>query len=120
MHPPRTPFSEAVEMKRTLIEEYHVPEAAILIDPHARHTTTNLRNAARILYRDGMPFSMATLVVTDEYQADGIMAEAFDERNLRETGTLPYKSKKRLSPVEIEVVPSVEALQVNWKDPLDP
>ena len=120
VHPPRTPFSEAIEMKRALIEDYHVPAAAILVDPHARHTTTNVRNAARMLYRYGIPFSKAALVVTDEYQANDIMEQAFDERNLQETGTLPYRSKRRLSPVEIEIVPSVDALQVNWKDPLDP
>ena len=120
VHPPRTPYSEAVEMKRTLIEDYHIPAAAILIDPHARHTTTNLRNAARMIYRYGMPFSQPILVVTDEYQADVIMNPAFDERNLRETGTLPYKGKKRISPVAVEIQPSVDSLQVNWRDPLDP
>jgi hypothetical protein len=120
VHPPRTPFSEALEMKRALIEKYHVAVAAILIDPHARHTTTNFRNAARMLYRDGAPFTKTALAVTDEYQADGIMEKAFDERNIREIGILPYLSKRRISPLEIEFVPSVDALQVNWDDPLDP
>jgi DUF218 domain len=120
VHPPLTPYNEAMEMKRSLMEDYHVPGTAILVDPHARHTTTNLRNAARMLYRYRMPFSKAGLVVTDEYQASGIMAAAFDERNLQETGTLPYLSKRRVSPTEVEIVPSLDALQVNWSDPLDP
>jgi hypothetical protein len=120
VHPARTPFNEAMEMKRALIEDYNVPTTAIIVDPHARHTTTNLRNAARIMYRYGFPFATPGLVVTDEYQADYIMSDAFDDRNLRETSTVPYKSKKRISPVEIEFVPSVDALQVSGEDPLDP
>lgn len=120
VHPARTPFSEAVEMKRALVEEYGVPANAVLIDPHARHTTTNLRNAARMMYRYGMPFTMPGLVVTDERQADYIMRDAFEERNRRETGIVPYRGKKRISATEVEFVPSTDALQVGFEDPLDP
>ena len=70
------------------------------------------------LYR--MPFTTASLLVSDEYQADEIMEDAFDTRNREETGIVPYLSKKRVSPVALEFTPSVEALQVNWLDPLDP
>lgn len=120
VHPAHTSVVEAMEMKRVLMGYYHIPEAAILIEPHARHTTTNFRNAARLLYRYRMPFTMTSLLVTDETQADAIMDSAFDDRNLRELGTLPYAIKKRISPLEIEFVPSVTSLQVNWEDPLDP
>jgi hypothetical protein len=120
VRPPGTQFSEAVQMKRELVERYGIPSNAILIDPQARHTTTNLRNAARILYRYGMPFAKPALVVTDEFQANMIMDQAFDERNARETGTLPYLDKRRISPLEVAIVPSREALQVNPIDPLDP
>lgn len=120
VHPAGTLFSEAIEMRRELIENYHIPATAILIDPHARHTTTNLRNAGRLIYRYRMPFSKPVLIVTDEFQADMIMDPAFDERNLRETGTLPYLDKRRISPLELEVVPSVDSLQINGDDPLDP
>jgi uncharacterized SAM-binding protein YcdF (DUF218 family) len=41
-------------MKHDLIARLGIPAAAILVDPHARHTTTNMRNAARLLYRYGM------------------------------------------------------------------
>ena len=51
VHPAQTRFAEAIEMKKVLLAEYHVPEAAVLVDPHARHTTTNMRNAAREIYR---------------------------------------------------------------------
>jgi hypothetical protein len=47
VHPNGTEFSEAIEMKRDLMTRFSIPEDAILVDPHARHTTTNMRNAAR-------------------------------------------------------------------------
>jgi len=56
VHPNQTPFAEAVEMKRSLMADFGILEEAILIDPHARHTTTNMRNAARLMYRYGVPF----------------------------------------------------------------
>lgn len=120
VHPPRAPFNEAIEMKRALVDEYHVPPSAVLIEPYARHTTTNIRNSVRLLYRYQIPFNGAILVVTDEFQADGMMDGAFDDRNLRETSILPYTSKKRVSPTEIEFVPNIKALQLGWLDPLDP
>ena len=120
VHPTRTPYYEAIEMKRALMEQYKVPPDAILVDPHARHTTTNLRNAARLMYRYGMPFESPALIVTDESQADYIMSQELDERNLREIGILPYHGKKRLSRFDIEIQPNVAALQTGWQDPLDP
>jgi hypothetical protein len=120
VHPARTPYCEALEMKRALVEEYAIPASAIIIDPHARHTTTNVRNAARLMFRYGMPMSKPGLIVTDEQQAASIAAPAFDERNQRETGTIPYRDKQLLSPVEVTFAPSVDALQVGFEDPLDP
>lgn len=35
VHPMRTPYAEAIEMKRELMEKYAVPEDAILVDPRA-------------------------------------------------------------------------------------
>jgi len=120
VHPARTPFAEAIEMKRYLMETLKVPEAAILIDPHARHTTTNLRNAARILWRDGAPLDKKMLVVSDDGQTAYMASAAFDARNRAETGVLPYSAKKQLGRFEVEVLPAAEALRLNPLDPLDP
>ena len=49
VHPNQTEFTEAIEMKRDLMSRFSIPEEAIIVDPHARHTTTNMRNAARFL-----------------------------------------------------------------------
>ncbi|RYX87408.1 YdcF family protein, partial [bacterium] len=46
VHPYKTKYNEAEEMKKYLIETLSIPENAIIMEPHARHTTTNMRNCA--------------------------------------------------------------------------
>jgi hypothetical protein len=120
VHPARTPFAEAIEMKRYAVEVLHVPQDAVIVDPHARHTTTNLRNAVRILWREGAPVDRKVLVVSDDAQTAYMASAAFDARNRTETGVLPYSDKKQLGRFEVEMLPAAEALQLNPLDPLDP
>ncbi|MEO6259535.1 MAG: YdcF family protein [Thermoanaerobaculia bacterium] len=120
VHPIQTPFAEAVEMKKYLIRELGVPADAILIDPHARHTTTNLRNAARQIYRYGIPFDRMALMTTDPGHSSSIESPAFAERCLRELGYLPYELGKRISPFDLEFKPCLDSLQADAMDPLDP
>jgi hypothetical protein len=121
VHPNQTPFSEAVEMKKSLMADFGVPEDAILIDPHARHTTTNLRNAAREMYRYGVPFDRAALITTDSYQSTYIESAEFAKRCEDELGYAPYRIVKRLSVFDLEWVPKVESLQIDAAgDLLDP
>ena len=49
VHPNLTPFNEAFQMKLTLVREFGVPADRVVIDPYARHSTTNLRNAGRFM-----------------------------------------------------------------------
>lgn len=120
VHPSQTRFSEAIEMRRYLIEQCGVPADVILVDPHARHTTTNVRNADRLIYRYGIPFDRPVLAVTDPGQAGAILSPAFDARNMRELGYLPYTKKTRISDDEVSFYPSIDALQADARDPLDP
>src|SRR5690606_30904929 len=55
VYPFRTPVCEAVEMRKYMIEELDLPQEAVIIEPHARHTTTNIRNAIRLMYKFDMP-----------------------------------------------------------------
>ncbi len=57
VHPDHTPYNEAYEMKTLLVKEYGVPADRVIIDPYARHSTTNLRNAGRFIlaYNVGGP-----------------------------------------------------------------
>jgi hypothetical protein len=60
VHPADTPFNEAFEMRRYLIEEHNIPANRILVEPMAKHSTTNLRNAGRIMRRVGMQRALIT------------------------------------------------------------
>lgn len=118
VYPFRTPFSEALEMRRYLIEELDIPQEVVIIEPHARHTTTNIRNATRLLYRLNIPDTLPGLVVTDAAQVN--MIENLAPRCIRELGYVPYKSVNVLNENEVEFVPSVQAFQINLEDVLDP
>ena len=45
VHPRGTHYAEALEMRRALMERFGIPGDCIVVDPYARHTTTNLCNA---------------------------------------------------------------------------
>jgi hypothetical protein len=120
VHPNMTPYSEAIEMRRCLIDEFRVPAEAIIVDPHARHTTTNLRNAARLIYRYGMPFQKKALIVTNSYQLNDIAAPAFAKRCMSVFGYLPATEYNKISDFDLEYKPALNALTIDPIDPLDP
>ncbi|QOY87383.1 YdcF family protein [Paludibaculum fermentans] len=120
VHPNQTPWAEAIEMKRLLVEELHIPAGAILIDPHARHTTTNLRNAARLMYRYGIPFGKPALITTDEFQSASIESPVFTARCKLELGYVPHRVIKRVSRFDLEFLPLTDSLQADNTEPLDP
>lgn len=119
-HPRATRFTEAVEMRKALIERYGVPAEAIVIEPYARHTTTNLRNATRVLMAMGAPLDKDALIVCNPGQSAAISSPQFVQRNLTELGYEPGKVGKRLSPTELEFSPSPLSARVDPRDPLDP
>lgn len=120
VHPYKTRYCEAVEMKRFLMEKLDVPENAILVDPHARHTTTNLRNTVRLLYRYRMPLDKPCLTSTSNGQSLYITNGTLENRCRQELGYVPYRNGKRLSATEAEFYPAPDALQINPLEPLDP
>ncbi len=119
VHPYKTKYCEAVEMKNYLVEKLHVPANAVLIEPHARHTTTNMRNTARLIFRYGMPFEMPALTCTTRGQSNMIENTLID-RCIRELKAAPYKNGKRLSDTVVEFYPLIEALHINPSEPMDP
>jgi uncharacterized SAM-binding protein YcdF (DUF218 family) len=118
VHPFRTPVCEAVEMKNYMVEHLGVPTAAVFIEPHARHTTTNLRNTARLLEAAKFPAGRPMLVVTDAAQSRYILGMA--ERCRRELSYVPYHDLQRISDTENRCYPVPEAGQPDPFDPLDP
>jgi hypothetical protein len=120
VHPSQTPYCEAIEMKKSLIRDLGVPADAIVVEPQARHTTTNLRNASRLLYRYGFPLDMPILVTTDEAQTSSIVGVDFAKRNQKELGYLPFHNLKPISPTDTAFSFAIDSLQANSLDPLDP
>lgn len=119
VHPYKTKFCEATEMKKYMVENLHIPASAIIIDPHARHTTTNMRNTVRLIYRYGIPFDKPGVTCTTRGQSTMIGTTLID-RCIKELRTAPYKNGKRLSETAIEFYPLIQALHINPTEPMDP
>lgn len=120
VHPMQTPYCEAIEMKKYLMEKHKIPETAILVEPHARHTTTNFRNGARLAFRYGIPADRTALVTSSEDHIASCVSDAFRVRNLNELGYFPVEFIRRISATEAEFKPSVASLFFDANDPLDP
>jgi hypothetical protein len=117
VHPPATPFNEAREMKRYLISR-NLPEERILIEPCARHSHTNLRNAARLMMSLGM---QRALIVTSWDQAQYFgrpRTSSFDARCLADLGYLVGRLEQ-IDPERVAFEPSGQAF-ARGPDPLDP
>jgi len=119
VHPFKTKFNEAQEMKRFLMETLNIPEHAILMEPHARHTTTNMRNAARLIFRYGFPMEKPAISSTLKSQSYYI-TNLVPQRSEKELGYLPYKNGQRLSDTEAEFYPLAISLQLDFDEPMDP
>lgn len=120
VHPAHTKYVEAVEMKKELVSRYHIPENKIFIEPYARHTTTNFRNAVRIMFKYGIPLNKDALVVSSTDHIDYVASDKFNERNKKELGYEPVFVKDRFSPFAIAYKANILSLHINWQDPLDP
>lgn len=120
VHPRGTKQVEAVQMRQALIQRFGLPAAAVLIEPYARHTTTNLRNAARLLFALDAPSERSALVVSSPEHLDYVAGNDFAERNRRELGYLPGTVGPRRSPFELAYRPATASRMVDPIDPLDP
>lgn len=120
VHPNRTPFNEAVEMKRLLVTRYGISADRILIEPHARHTTTNLRNCARLLLAAPFPTDLPALVVSDHRTIGYIAGETLVVRNMAEMGIQPGRLAPGPNRFTLGFVPDRASFHTEAVDPLDP
>jgi len=118
VHPDRTTYCEALQMKRYLMETHGIAEDHILIDPYARHTTTNLRNVSRLALRYGMPPEKPLLITSDIFQSPYI--GALGKRCEQELFYQPWRSMEHLSDNDNCMVISPVSLHTAPGDPLDP
>ena len=107
-------------MKEELIAKYGIDEKHILIDPHARHTTTNLRNASRLLFSYGTKTDKPSLVTSNPSHSAYTESQRFLDRNLKELGYLPMSMKERLNSTTMVFLPLEISFQQNPLEPLDP
>ena len=119
VHPDKTPFCEAIEMRRYLVETLAIPPEAILVDPYARHTTTNIRNAARVLQGAGVPMERPILVTSDLLQLAGIVF-GLAPRCEEELGFVPWQALGRLDATDACAVLTPDSQRLDRGDSLDP
>lgn len=119
VHPYKTKFCEAEEMKKFMMDKLHIPEYAIIIDPHARHTTTNMRNAVRLMFRYGMPITKLAITSTSRGQSL-MITNTLQARCQKELQEVPFKNGERLSETEAEFYPVLDALHINPTEAMDP
>jgi hypothetical protein len=120
VHPALTPFNEAIEMKRELMQRYGIPADAIIIEPHARHTTTNFRNTARLMIRYGIPLDKPAIATTSEGHSQYAGGEGLDQKAMEEIGFVPRRVVRRLTRYEIEFLADPRSTHRDSIDPLDP
>ncbi|MBB3188336.1 YdcF family protein [Microbacter margulisiae] len=121
VHPYHTPYCEAYEMKKYLMKRWGIPEDAIIMEPHARHTNTNVRNTVRIMIRKGFPLDRPALMTSSESHINYIKDQGmFAKRCETDLNMVPYRLGKRVSKRAIEFYPQEVALQINPFEPLDP
>lgn len=118
-HPYKTRYCEAVEMKKYLINNLHVPANAVLAETQARHTTTNVRNGVRIIYHYGIPAQKPFLTVSSKFHITSVATD-MAARCIKELKVVPYTVGKRYDDNAVELYPALEALQINPIEPLDP
>lgn len=120
VHPARTPHNEALEMKRELIRRYDIPEAAIIMEPYARHTTTNFRNTARLMIRYRFPLDKDALVTTSSGHSLYAGGPLIQEKAMTELGYSPMKIIRRLGPFDLVFRAETISTHRDPGDPLDP
>lgn len=119
IHPFKTKECEADVMKSYLMKK-GIPESAIIMEPHARHTPTNFRNVSRVLWRYGFPFEKEALMVMQNYIMDDMEADTFRQRCYNEFGYMPITFRNRLDNYSKILLPSKNSLTLGSVDPLDP
>lgn len=118
--PFQTPYCEALEMKKYLMGSFQIPDSLIIIEPYARHTTTNIRNASRLLFKYGFPVDKAALIISDQYQTITIQSNKFELRCLAELGYYPFSKIEMVNSFSTLFFPSIYSLHIDAIDPLDP
>lgn len=127
VYPKGTPYHEAIAMKAEL-RALGVAEEQIVVEARARHSTTNLRNAGRVMRAHGMRVGLITTVGggiggSDVFDQDFYFSHptlsTFHARSVRELG---YRvgELRGAGALHTEFIPAPEVTRVGLRDALDP
>lgn len=118
VRPANTPFNEALELRRYLVEELGVPSWRVAIEPRARHTTTNVRNAGRFMLAHDLT---RALVVTSRAQSFYLSAPHLSSFHRRCRVELGYEvGKFRVRSHWTTLFEPSQRVFERGSDPLDP
>lgn len=117
LRPKGTEWTEAFEMKRYLVGELGIPADRILINPISRHTTTEIRDNGRMIFRTGAPLDRKSLYISEGRY---IGSKELEDRFLRDQGYLPWTYLKRVDFSMLEFVPTLTSLHREASDPMNP
>lgn len=122
VHPAGTPINEALSMREYLIEEGCDP-SSIVVEPYARHTTTNLRNAGRILRQAGRTRGLIVTgfdnpAFSQAFYLANPTLSTFHERCRRELGYIPGELHRHAEN-QVTFTPSREVDRRTLHDPWD-
>ena len=124
VHPSGTPHNEGLMMRQYLIDK-GVPADRILVDAHARHSTTNLRNAGRMMNDLGLKRGLIATGFESKSSFDQhfyFARPVLSTFHLRSKSTLGYQvgQLKNVDRHHIAFKPSSKCARVDYSDPLDP
>jgi hypothetical protein len=125
VHPPGTPYFEALEMKKALLA-MGVPPERVIVDCMARHSTTNLRNAGRYMLEHGMKTALVTTSRDQDFYFSHPTISTFNLRCREDLGyTLGDLHDGEdgflgLGGRHSIFSPSPDVMRLNPNDPLDP
>jgi hypothetical protein len=118
VHPPDTPFNEALELKRHLVQTLGVPEDRVAIEPYGRHSTTNLRNAGRFMLAHGIERAVVVTSWLQSFYFGAADLSGFHARCRNELG-YAVGTTAQVLPGHTSFVPSPDVSR-RGNDPLDP
>ncbi len=118
VHPADTPFNEACQMKRYLRRTLKVPLDRLLIEPYARHSTTNLRNVGRFMLTHAVPRCVVVSTWGQSFYFGNHTISGFTKRCREELG-YDLGHIDALTGHRTGFVPA-EGVWTEGDDPLDP
>ena len=117
-HPFKTPFCEAIEMKKYLMENIRSHQKPYLLSHMQGIPPPMCVISNRMIYQFGIPDTRPVLTVTDAAQNKLFLN--MEKRSLKELGYVPFKDVIQINERENQFYPVPLVLHLNTIDPLDP